>query len=235
MPTSQGSIGKLSSERELHEQVAQKESHKAQTRGIVGWFYNTYIKTTRAFLAQHPGASVLDIGCGRGRHSLYLAEMGFRVTATDLSPEGIVQLNERARQKNLERNITTLVSDMLDLSFDQGQFDCVLAFNSIYHTDYSGLKSTIAKITEFLRDSGGLYITFNSKSSQSYRDPVNKRIDEYTIIKTQGVEKGIPHTHLDYEDIIVLLSAYNIKKIQHIQDFYNRGDSFHYFVEAEKK
>ena len=142
--------------------------------------------------------TVLDIGCGRGRHSLYLAEMGFKVTATDLSPEGIVQLNKQARQKNLEDNISTLVCDMLDLHFDKGQFDCVLAFNSVYHTDYSGLKGIIAKITGFLSDSGNLFIAFNSKSNKTYGDPANQRIDEFTVIKTQGMETGVPHTYLEY-------------------------------------
>jgi 2-polyprenyl-3-methyl-5-hydroxy-6-metoxy-1,4-benzoquinol methylase len=189
-----------------------------------------------AFRWQNMGKqTVLDIGCGRGRHSLHLAEMGFKVTATDLSPDGIQQLNEQAGQKKLEHNISTLVCDMLDLRFDKGQFDCVLAFHSVFHTDYRGLKKIINNITDFLNDSSSLYITFNSKSNRAYSDPVNKRIDEYTIIKTQGFETGIPHTHLDYEDIIDLLSAYKILKIQHIQDFHYRGDSYHYFVEAEKK
>ena len=178
--------------------------------------------------------TVLDIGCGRGRHALYLAEMGFKVTATDLSPDGINQLNEQAKQKNLESNITTLVCDMLDLPFNKGQFDCVVAFHSVFHTDYRGLKKIINNITNFLNDSGNLYITFNSKSNRAYSDPVNERIDEYTIIKTQGFEKGVPHTHLEYKDVIDLLSDYKIFKIQHIQDSHHRGDSYHYFVEAEK-
>lgn len=178
--------------------------------------------------------TVLDIGCGRGRHALHLAEMGFKVTATDLSSDGITQLNEQARQKNLEYNIDTLVCDMLGLPFEKGQFDCVLAYHSVFHTDYSGLKNIIDNITHYLTDSGSLYITFNSKANRAYRDPANHRIDDYTIIKTQGFEKGIPHTHLEYEDVVALLSDYKILKIQHIEDFYHRGDSFHYFVEAEK-
>lgn len=161
--------------------------------------------------------------------------MGFKVTVTDLSSDGIHQLNEQTRQKNLEGTITTLVCDMLDLPFKKGQFDCILAFHSVFHTDYRGLKQIITKITELLSDSGGLYITFNSKSNRAYSDQANERIDEYTIIKTQGFEKGIPHTHLEYKDVIDLLSEYKIIKIQHIQDFYHRGDSYHYFVEAEKK
>ena len=97
------------------------------------------------------------------------------------------------------------------------------------------MKGIITKITDLLSDSGGLYITFNSKSNKAYSDPINERIDKYTIVKTRGTEKGIPHTHLDYEDILALLSDYKIIKIQHIQDFYEYGDSYHYFVEAEKK
>ena len=32
--------------------------------------------------------SVLDLGCGMGRHSIYLAKRGFAVTATDISSKG---------------------------------------------------------------------------------------------------------------------------------------------------
>ena len=43
----------------------------------------------------------------------------------------------------LEDNINTLVCDMLDLPFNKGQFDCVIAFHSVFHTDYRGLKKII--------------------------------------------------------------------------------------------
>lgn len=36
-----------------------------------------------------PGCRMVDIACGRGRHSRYLAEKGFDVTGIDLSPESI--------------------------------------------------------------------------------------------------------------------------------------------------
>ena len=123
---------------------------------------------------------------------------------------------------------------MLELPFGKGDFDCVLAFHSIYHTDYAGLKTVISDLTRLLNDSGQLYITFNSKSNPMFRNPAYKVVDDFTIIKTNKLEKGIPHTYLEYDDILKLLSAYNILKIQHIQEFYTGGTSFHYFVEAEK-
>lgn len=179
--------------------------------------------------------TVLDLGCGRGRNAVFLAGMGFEVTAVDLSPDGIEQLEKLAGQKKLESKIKTLVCDMLELPFSPGSFDCVLAFHSIYHTDYAGLKSVIANITDFLKDSGQVYLTFNSKSSRTFLNPDNPKVDGFTVIKTQDMEKGIPHTYLDYDDIRTLLSDFEILKIQHIKDFYPRGDSYHYFVEAMKK
>src|SRR5439155_8599597 len=41
------------------------------------------------FLRPMPGAKILDVACGKGRHSLYLNQKGFNVTGFDLSPENI--------------------------------------------------------------------------------------------------------------------------------------------------
>ena len=179
--------------------------------------------------------TVLDLGCGKGRHSLFLAELGFHVTAVDLSPEGIEQLLAAAKQKNLDTSIITLVCDMLSLPFENESFDCVLGFHSLYHTDYAGLKAVIAKITGILKESGQLYITFNSKDNPSMQDSSNIVVDEYTVIRDKGLEKGISHTFLGYNDIVELLADYNILKIQQIQDYFESQTSIHFFVEAEKK
>jgi len=179
--------------------------------------------------------TVLDIGCGRGRHALFLAEMGFDVTATDISPEGIEQLKKEAKKRKLDGKIKTVVSDMLELPFKKSSFDCVLGFHSIFHTDYAGLKKVIRKITAMLKENGQLYITFNSKSNPSFRAADNSIVDDYTIIRHYGIEEGIPHTFLEHKDIIELLAEYNIIKLQQIQDYFDSTTSIHFFVEAEKK
>jgi hypothetical protein len=60
-------------------------------------------------------------------------------------------------------------------------------------------------------------------------------VDEYTIIRNHGLEKGIPHTFLEYKDVIGFLADYKILKMQQIQDYYDKRTSIHFFVEAEKK
>ncbi len=41
------------------------------------------------YLKPLPGARILDVACGKGRHSVYLNQQGFDVTGFDLSPESI--------------------------------------------------------------------------------------------------------------------------------------------------
>ena len=178
--------------------------------------------------------SVMDLGCGMGRNTFFLAELGFNVTAVDLSDTGIEKLELEAAKRKLTNKIQALVCDMLKLPFKPKEFDCVLAFHSVYHTDFNGLRSVIATISKILKDDGELYITFNSKQNHPFRKPSNLRIDDHSVIKTEGIEKDIPHTYVDYNDLIDLLSDFKISKLQHIQDIYDTESSWHYFVEAQK-
>lgn len=52
-------------------------------------------------------ASILDVGCGTGRHAIELTRRGYQVTGVDLSPSQL----ERARQKAVEAR--------LDIRFEQ--------------------------------------------------------------------------------------------------------------------
>lgn len=44
------------------------------------------------------GASVLDVGCGSGWTTVFLAESGFRATGVDLAPASIEDATSRARR-----------------------------------------------------------------------------------------------------------------------------------------
>ena len=179
--------------------------------------------------------AVLDLGCGLGRNTFFMAELGFTVTAVDLSTSGIERLVTEITDRNLGDSIQASVCDMLALPFGPNTFDCVLAFHSIYHTDLRGLRSIISAVTNILKDDGEIFVTFNSKQNPSFRERSSQRVDEYTMIKREGPEEGIAHTFVDYEDILDLLSGLKILRIQHIQDFFDGQTSWHYFVKAQKR
>ncbi len=61
----------------------------------------TVVGATQGFL---PG-TVLDLACGRGRHSLWLAEQGWQVTAVDFSRTALDQLRQEAGRRGLDIDV----------------------------------------------------------------------------------------------------------------------------------
>jgi tellurite methyltransferase len=62
-------------------------------------------------------ARILDLGCGDGRHAVYLADCGFNVMAIDVSPRAIRKLQHNASQRGL--TIEVDVQDLRDLRIDR--------------------------------------------------------------------------------------------------------------------
>ncbi|EPN3560823.1 tellurite resistance methyltransferase TehB [Cronobacter sakazakii] len=71
-----------------------------------------------------PGRA-LDLGCGNGRNSLFLAARGFDVTAWDKNPASIANLERIAAAEGLN-NLHIAVKDLNTLRFD-GEYDFILS------------------------------------------------------------------------------------------------------------
>ena len=171
---------------------------------------------------------LFDLGCGIGRHATLFAKNGFKVSASDLSQDGIKKLNDIIKQKNLD--ITTKVADMLSLPYKDGSFDCLIAFHAIYHTDDSGIRKTISEIKRVLKREGEAFITFNSQNSSAYKDQDNKHLTKNTIVKSGGHEAGIPHYYATKDDIEKLLVSFEIIEFSYKEEYYSDYTGAHYFV-----
>jgi len=91
-----------------------------------------------------PGSSVLDLGSGIGRSSIYLAKKYFIVTAVEFVENGIDIMMESAKKKNLK--ITPVLGDVTDPKIlDRlGNFDNIISLNllqSLYRTQIDHLIS----------------------------------------------------------------------------------------------
>ena len=98
----------------------------------------------RALLGSVQGLSVADIGCGTGRHTVYMAEAGARVTAIDFSQE----MMARAIEKTRDWDIQFVAHDLTDpLPLADEAFDRVLCCLVLEHiADLDGLISEMARI-----------------------------------------------------------------------------------------
>jgi glycosyltransferase involved in cell wall biosynthesis/SAM-dependent methyltransferase len=88
---------------------------------------HNHVKKTLEQLIK-PGSKVLDIGCGTGISSYFMASKGAIVTAVDLSNK----LIEFAKQNSFHENVTYIVADATKLKLDK-RFDIITIIDSMEH------------------------------------------------------------------------------------------------------
>jgi SAM-dependent methyltransferase len=102
-----------------------------------GWPADHWIKwatITHALssLGVGAGARVLDVGCGTGWTTLFLAESGLHATGVDLVPANIEAARERARRWGLDVPFEVHDAEFLSLP---DSYDAVLVFDALHHCE----------------------------------------------------------------------------------------------------
>lgn len=75
--------------------------------------------------------TILDIGCGTGRHLIPLVKLGFNVVGIDFSKEMIKIAKNKIKENKLKADF--VVADARHLPFKDKKFDCSLAIAVIHH------------------------------------------------------------------------------------------------------
>ena len=78
-----------------------------------------------------PGMRVLEVGCGMGRYTLLLAELGMKVEGLDLSPFLLEKLSEfNGGRYNIPLYCADIINHPPEL---EGKFDAVTGFFTLHH------------------------------------------------------------------------------------------------------
>ena len=77
-------------------------------------------------------STVLDLGCGNGRHLVYLAKAGFEVTGLDISPTGLALARSWLGEEGLEASLVR-TDFKSPLPFRDGAFEAMLSTQVIHH------------------------------------------------------------------------------------------------------
>lgn len=118
----------------------------------------------KALARQGSPRTALELGCGVGRFSRYLAQQGLRVTGVDFSPVAIAKAREGAAKDNprpefIVGDVTRLeaLSGPFDFSFDVGCFHCF---------DAQGQRAYVAEVSRLLKP-GGIHLVWALDSAPS--------------------------------------------------------------------
>ncbi len=124
-----------------------------------------------------PGARILDIGCGFGGSSLYLAKaFNASVTGITISPVQVEMAKRAAADQYLDANF--LLMDAEAMTFDH-QFDVLWSVESISH--YHDREKFFVSAAKFLKPGGTFAITdwfkkenLTPAETQKFIEPIDK-------------------------------------------------------------
>lgn len=148
---------------------------------------------------------ILDIGCGTGRHSIYLAKKGFQVYATDISPTGIEIARKKAESLGLY-NIHFQQHDMRKIPFPDNIFDAVICTWTLHHGTLEQIQKTIGEIYRVLRPDGIVITDLPSVATESYG--LGREIEKNTFIGKKTMEEDVPHHYSSRQEIVQLFSEF---------------------------
>ena len=161
---------------------------------------------------------ILDLGCGDGRISIKLAEIGYIITGVDIDKDSINKARKIARRKKLN-NLTFHLKDYRDFKSKIIQDAAILIYSSFGYTNDKNNLSILKHINTQLRKGGAILLDnlspywAISKKEGFYKD-ITERLSEtdrnkYGIKKVERLRKLIYNKR--YE-----------KTIYRITDFRNR-------------
>lgn len=127
-----------------------------------------------ALLGLPPGSRILDLCCGYGRHTLPLAQRGYRMTGLDLSED----LLRRAEAEAQSTEVRWVRADMRQLPF-AGEFDAVIniftAFG--YLEDEEEDEQVLRQVARALRP-GGVFLL-----ETMHRDALLRRFQPHGVVR----------------------------------------------------
>lgn len=148
----------------------------------------------------------LDIGCGAGRHTFLLAELGFTVGAVDVSSEGLRFTGESLASAGYKADL--LCAPMTALPFPDESFDVIVSYGVFYYGPFADGRAAIGELRRVMKPAARALVVV--RSTDDYRYGKGTLIERGTFrCETNDTnEQGMVIHFLDEDDVKVLYGGF---------------------------
>lgn len=194
------------SEKEWNGSYKNKDNFLFYPNEEVVRFISKYIKKKigyNEYIIKRDVSTCLDLGCGIGRHVLYLDELGLDVYGIDISEEAIKFANkyfDNLGKEYLRKKLT--VGSINKLPYLDTFFDFAVSHGVLDSMYFDLAKEGINEIHRVLRDDGLLYIDLISGDDYNH-------FKEYEGEEVVSIahEKGTIQSYFNWRKINLLLQS----------------------------
>lgn len=184
--------------------------------GFVDLSISPFFIKSKDILLKHNCKRILDLGCGNGKHSLYLNSSGFNIYASDIDCSRIIK---NTKKLNLS-NFTIREHSFTAIPYDDDFFDAVICTSTLHHAILSDIKQGISEVCRILKPNGYFVFDFLSTLDASYG--LGTKIEKNTFVGSRTGEENIPHHYTDESELKALLNKFSFANInKSIYSFYD--------------
>lgn len=191
--------------------------HCVPDENLVSYFDRGILKHGRA----------LDVGCGNGRNSVYLASRGFDVQGIDFSETSIEWAIKTTKEKSV--NVNFKCQSIFDYEDNEKSFDFIYDAGCFHHIKPHKREKYLNTILKYLKEDGYYAMTcFNLKGGSN--------ISDYDVYREYSMHGGIGFT--DYKLKTILEQYFEIIEFREMLESANEnvfGKSFLWTVLLKKK
>jgi len=164
---------------------------------------------------------IMDLGCGTGRHTIFLAKNDFNVIASDISETGLKTTENKANKLGL-KNIEYLQNDMRNIPLSENTLDGLLCVWTTGHGMLIDVEKNVEEIYRILKPNGIVIIDYVSIDDKHYGK--GREIEENTFLDNMEGEEKIPHHYSSKIELENMYKKFNEIKIEPINYYYGNDN-----------
>lgn len=176
---------------------------------------------------------VLDLGCGGGAHTAYLAREGFDVYALDGSVSAIHQTQQLLAQNHLSAQLT--VGDITHIDYPDAFFDIVIDSNVIQHNTWSTILAIHLQLKRVLKSGGQCFSMMVNTETTGQSGARFIEENTYTDMNNSYITPGVLIHLLTVSELLSLTSGYqdvSLETITKVQE--KSSDKISHFIWSGK-
>jgi len=123
---------------------------------------NNFAKRAFKLIKDNNFRTLLDLGCGDGRDSIYFSNKRLNVTAVDFSKSGIEKLKAR------QNKVNCVPKDIRNINFPENSFDVIYTYLILHYFDDKTTNEIFNNLYKILKRGGLIFVKCKSTDDALY-------------------------------------------------------------------